>query len=59
MLINVFETKVEYVGMRKHWLHWFRLNNTSFSVNILITIAGVFKMEYFGVFWFEIYKLHH
>jgi len=26
---------------------------------ILITIAGVFKMEYFGVFLFEIYKRHH
>jgi hypothetical protein len=26
---------------------------------ILITIAGVSKMEYFGVFLFEIYKRHH
>jgi len=31
----------------------------SFSVNMLITLAGVFKVEYFGVFLFEIYNRHH
>ena len=59
MFRNVFETTVEYNGIRKHWLHFFRLSNTSFSVNILITIADVFKVEYYGVFLFEIYKRYH
>jgi hypothetical protein len=38
MFRSVFETKVEYVGMRKHWLHYtgtFHSKNISLSSSLL------------------------